>query len=72
MRRRRGHGPGDAIFADENGILVLPPAEIEAAATRAIGMQNAEKQALRRVDAGEKYPDIIGSTAIIEQHLVAR
>jgi regulator of RNase E activity RraA len=64
--------PGDAVFADENGILVLPPVEIEAAATRAIGMQNAEKQTLGRVDAGEKYPDIIGSTAIIEQHLAAR
>jgi 4-hydroxy-4-methyl-2-oxoglutarate aldolase len=63
--------PGDAIFADENGVLVLPPDQIEAAATRAIGMQNAEKKTLARLDAGEKYPDIIGSTAIIEKHLAA-
>ena len=63
--------PGDAIFADENGILVLPPAQIEAAATRAIGMQNDGKKILARLDQGEKYPDIIGSTAIIEKHLAA-
>jgi 4-hydroxy-4-methyl-2-oxoglutarate aldolase len=63
---------GDAIFADENGVLVLPPAEIEAAATRAIGMQNAEKLTLARLDAGEKYPDIIGSTEIIRKLLAAQ
>lgn len=61
--------PGDAVFADENGVLVLPPAEIEASANRAIGMQNDEKKTLARIDAGEKYPDIIGSTAIIEKQL---
>jgi 4-hydroxy-4-methyl-2-oxoglutarate aldolase len=61
--------PGDAIFADENGILVLPPQEIEASATRAIGMQEQEKKTLARLDAGEKYPDIMGSTAIIQQNL---
>jgi 4-hydroxy-4-methyl-2-oxoglutarate aldolase len=63
--------PGDAIFADENGVLVLSPDQIEAAATRAIGMQNDEKKTLARLDAGEKYPDIIGSTAIIQKHLTA-
>jgi 4-hydroxy-4-methyl-2-oxoglutarate aldolase len=64
--------PGDAIFADENGVLVLPPDQIEVAATRAIGMQSEEKKTLARIDAGEKYPDIIGSTAIIQNHLSSR
>jgi regulator of RNase E activity RraA len=64
--------PGDAIFADENGVLVLAPEQIEAAATRAIGMQNDEKKTLARLDAGEKYPDIIGSTAIIQKQLAAQ
>src|ERR1700722_1563169 len=63
--------PGDAIFADENGVLVLSPDQIEAAAKRAIGMQNDEKKTLARLDAGEKYPDIIGSTAVIQKHLTA-
>lgn len=63
--------PGDAIFADENGVLVLNPSQIEAAAKRAIGMQNDEKTTLARLDAGEKYPDILGTTAIIQRHLVS-
>ncbi len=61
--------PGDAIFADENGVLVLNPSQIEAAAKRAIGMQTEERTTLARLDAGEKYPDILGSTAIIRKHL---
>lgn len=61
--------PGDAVFADENGVLVLNPAQIEAAAKRAIGMQTEEKRTLARIDAGEKYPDILGSSAIIQRHL---
>ncbi|QHI99861.1 RraA family protein [Xylophilus rhododendri] len=59
--------PGDAILADENGILVLPPEDIEAAAKRAIQMQADEKITLRRLDAGEKYPDVMGTTAIIKK-----
>ncbi len=64
--------PGAAIFADENGVLVLEPDQIEAAVTRAIGMQNDEKRTLARLDAGEKYPDILGSTAIIEKNVLSR
>src|SRR3954453_5962622 len=43
--------PGDAILADENGVLVLKPDEITEAANRAIGMQQAEKKTLARVKA---------------------
>ena len=57
--------PGDAILADENGVLVLDPADIHEAATRAIQMSKDEKLTLARIDAGEKYPDILGSTKII-------
>lgn len=61
--------PGDAILADENGVLVLRPELIEFAANKAIGLQTAEKQTLQRVDAGEKYPDILGTSAVIAEHL---
>ena len=54
--------PGDAILADENGVLVLAPDAIEAAANRAIALQTAEKTTLRRLDAGEKLPDITGAS----------
>lgn len=61
--------PGDAILADENGVLVLRPELIEFAANKAIGLQTGEKQTLLRVDAGEKYPDILGTSEVINKHL---
>jgi len=63
--------PGDAIVADENGVLVLPPAEAHAAAERAIRMQEEEKLTLARLDAGEKYPDIVGTSAVIRRAMQA-
>lgn len=63
-----GVRPGDAILADENGVLVLDPADIEAAANQAICMQEAEKSLFARLDRGEKLPDISGAT----QRVLAR
>ena len=57
--------PGDAILADENGILVLPASDIRESARRALQMMQDEKRTLARIDAGEKYPDIMGSTQVI-------
>jgi 4-hydroxy-4-methyl-2-oxoglutarate aldolase len=53
--------PGDAILADENGVLVIDPSEAHAAAERAIAMQEAEKATLARVARGEKLPDLNGT-----------
>lgn len=64
--------PGAAVFADENGVLVLDADQIEAAANRAIGMQNEEKRTLARLEAGEKYPDIIGTTAFVQERARVR
>jgi regulator of RNase E activity RraA len=61
--------PGDAIFADVNGILVLRKEQIEMAVDRAIYLQEAEKVTLARMDKGEKYPDILGSTAVVMSKL---
>jgi 4-hydroxy-4-methyl-2-oxoglutarate aldolase len=63
--------PGDAIVADECGVLVLKPADIESAANRAIAMQEEEKTTLKRLDAGEKMPDISGVTALIKARMAA-
>ena len=57
--------PGDAILADENGVLVLKPGDIAAAAARAVAMQREEKIVLARVAKGEKLPDINGTNARI-------
>jgi 4-hydroxy-4-methyl-2-oxoglutarate aldolase len=61
--------PGDVIIADECGIVVLPPGEAEAAAERAIGMQDAEAASRKRLDAGEKLPDISGATKMLQEAL---
>jgi 4-hydroxy-4-methyl-2-oxoglutarate aldolase len=61
--------PGDVIIADECGIVVLPPAEAEAAADRAIGMQDAEVASRKRLDNGEKLPDISGATKMLQEAL---
>jgi 4-hydroxy-4-methyl-2-oxoglutarate aldolase len=61
--------PGDVIIADECGVVVLDPAEAEAAADRAIAMQDAEARTRARLDAGEKLPDISGATKVMEDAL---
>ncbi|MFL9909621.1 RraA family protein [Paraburkholderia sp. RL17-337-BIB-A] len=61
--------PGDAIFSDENGVLVLVPEQTKAAANRTIQILGDEKKSLACLDAGEKYPDIIGTTAIVKANL---
>lgn len=53
--------PGDAILADENGVLVLKPHEIAAASDIAVEMQQAEKVMLARVAQGERLPDLNGA-----------
>ncbi len=64
--------PGDAVLADEQGVLVMAPATAHQAATRALEMQNREKTTHQRLRAGEKLPDITGATAIVEAKLVKR
>ncbi len=61
---------GDAIVADENGVLVMSPLEIEANASRAITMQKEEKEVtFKRIDAGEKIGDISGANALVLSRL---
>ncbi len=62
--------PGDAILADENGILVLPRDQITAAANQAIAFQEQEKHTILRLKAGEKFPDVVGSRRAIDQNIV--
>ena len=58
--------PGDVIIADECGIVVMERGQAEAAAERAIGMQEAEAASRKRLDAGEKLPDISGATKVLQ------
>ena len=61
--------PGDVIIADECGIVVLERGQAEAAADRAIGMQEAEVASRKRLDSGEKLPDISGATKVLQEAL---
>jgi 4-hydroxy-4-methyl-2-oxoglutarate aldolase len=58
--------PGDVIIADECGIVVMERGQAEAAAERAIGMQDAEVASRKRLDGGEKLPDISGATKVLQ------
>jgi 4-hydroxy-4-methyl-2-oxoglutarate aldolase len=64
--------PGDAILADENGVLVMPAADITASVERALGMQQAEKLSMARIMKGEKLPDINGTNARIREIVSAQ
>lgn len=59
--------PGDAILADESGVLVLERDQVEAVARRAIEMQEREVSVLERLHGGEKLPAISGASRIVEE-----
>ena len=63
--------PGDAILADDSGVIVLAPGDAVAVARTAIAMQEEEVADLARLRAGEKAPDITGATALIEAAMAA-
>jgi 4-hydroxy-4-methyl-2-oxoglutarate aldolase len=62
--------PGDAILADESGVIVLKPSQAKAVAERALGMQEAEIKLLERLRNGEKLPDISGATRLVEEKIL--
>ena len=59
--------PGDAVLADESGVLVLKPDQAQAIARRAIDMQNRELTLLERIQKGEKLGQISGATRLVEE-----
>jgi 4-hydroxy-4-methyl-2-oxoglutarate aldolase len=58
--------PGDAVLADESGVLVVKREQAEAIARRALDMQEREITLLERIHKGEKLADISGASRIIE------
>ncbi len=61
--------PGDAIIADESGIIVLSPDQAAWATDKALGMQENELVLLDRLRKGEWLPDISGATKIVEEKI---
>lgn len=59
--------PGDAIVADESGILVLDPSEIKDIVAKALPAQKAEIGMRARLDAGEKMSEIAGTQKRLDE-----
>ena len=52
--------PGDAVLADDSGVLVLPPEDIESVVREGLERQAREVQVLARMAAGERLTEIAG------------
>ncbi|MFT4054351.1 MAG: RraA family protein [Novosphingobium sp.] len=57
--------PGDAILADECGVVVLDSATLPALMDRAEAMEAREPEVIARLRAGEALPDISGANGLI-------
>ncbi len=59
--------PGDAILADDCGILVLPPEQVAGIADVAIADQEDEGGWVARIRAGEKLQDLVDIAGMIAE-----
>jgi 4-hydroxy-4-methyl-2-oxoglutarate aldolase len=59
--------PGDALLCDDNGVLVLNPAEVLAEASKAIEKQVRGKAVLQKIEEGLSLPELSGAKAMIER-----
>ncbi|MFC3051861.1 RraA family protein [Kordiimonas pumila] len=59
--------PGDAILADESGVIALSKADAIMVANTALDMQQREIEVLARLYGGECLPDITGATQMVEK-----
>ena len=64
--------PGDAVLADESGVLVLPPGEVETVAEAAIARQERGERNQDRMRAGEKMGEISGASKKVLDALKAQ
>ncbi|EWY38313.1 4-hydroxy-4-methyl-2-oxoglutarate aldolase [Skermanella stibiiresistens SB22] len=55
--------PGDAVLADESGVLVLPRAEVRAVATEALRRQSSGREREATVRHGAKLGELTGASA---------
>jgi 4-hydroxy-4-methyl-2-oxoglutarate aldolase len=60
---------GDAILADESGVLVLPASEADAVAEAAIARQERGERNQDRVRSGERLGDLSGATKMVQDSL---
>ena len=64
--------PGDGVFADYSGVVVVPRAEIEQVCDTALAMQDNELRVLERLRNGERLADISGAAERIARALASQ
>lgn len=63
--------PGDAVLADESGVLVLPRAEARQIAERALERQRLGREREKRIRAGAKLGELSGASAKVLADIAA-
>jgi 4-hydroxy-4-methyl-2-oxoglutarate aldolase len=58
--------PGDVIVGDADGVMVIPPAHIEAAVRNAETRMAKEAEIKRRLNEGQTLYDVAGMKALFE------
>lgn len=61
--------PGDIVIADENGVLVISPDEVDEVAKYAMGKQSNGHAALENIRNGAKLGDLSGASRLVEEAL---
>lgn len=59
--------PGDAVLADDNGVLILPRDEVQEITEAALERQARSAAREAKIRAGERLGDLSGATAMIEK-----
>lgn len=59
--------PGDIILADENGVLVLPPEDVEEVIEYATAKQKRGHENVARIHQGAKLGELSGATKFVEK-----
>lgn len=57
--------PGDIVLCDENGVLVLPPGEVDEIADAALERQARGEARRKLIDEGARMGDLSGATKLV-------
>jgi regulator of RNase E activity RraA len=61
--------PGDAVLADDSGVLVLPPDEVRTVVAEALARQARGAERERAVSSGAKLGDLSGASDKVRARL---
>ena len=59
--------PGDIVICDENGVLVLPPGDVDEVAAAALERQARGRANIEKVSQGARIGDLSGACALVQQ-----